>query len=66
MSQRISPWKTGSKVTDNNFKCNFVNENYLLVSKKFSIEICSMGCARREVSVGSYNGVALNMQQSIM
>ena len=47
------------------FKCNFVNENVLILIKKFT-EVCSQWSNWQNASIGSDNGMAPNRLQTII
>ena len=53
------------KITENNFKYNFVNENWLVLMILL-IEFCSLGCDWWEIIIGLDNSSAPNWQQSII
>ena len=58
-------WQNGSNITDDNFKCNFNNENWL-ISTFFFTAVCSLGCDWRYVSIRSDNGLAPKRLTSLM
>ena len=53
------------KITENNFKYNFVNENWLVLMILL-IEFCSLGCDWWEVIIGLDNSLVPNWQQAII
>ena len=55
-SSRRKKKKNSSKITDDNFKWNFVNKNWSV--SILSIEICSLVCYWCEVIIGLDNGLA--------
>ena len=56
------PKQNGGIIIDDNFKCNFVNENGFGF-EKFLIEVCFLGCDKWEVIIGLENGLAPNRRQ---